>query len=131
MKKLSLFTGLCLFLSCISLTLPYSKFEGFSFTEFFYGHEYILAFVSVFLFSLVAMASWVKRSRTVSLLGLMLSLSNLFFSVFIMVTITVFRNAHLDFEFEYMYGIWVLLFAAVSLLIVSINDVVLTYKEKL
>lgn len=131
MKNLSLLTGLCFFLACISLALPFSKFEGLRFTEFFYGHEYILAFVSVFLFSLIAIASWVKRSRTVSLLGLLLSLSNVFFCVFIMVTITVFRNAHFDFEFEYMYGIWVLLFASVSLVIISVNDVILTYKKKL
>jgi hypothetical protein len=44
---------------------------------------------------------------------------------------TVFRSAHSNFEFEYMNGMWVLLFAAVSVLIASVFDVVQTFKKNL
>ena len=123
MKNLRLITVSCLILACASLAMPYSKFLEFGYTEIFYGSDYVLTWVSVFMFFLIVLVSWVKRSRTVALLGLLLSMSNMFFSIFIMITMTVFRSAHSNFEFEYMDGMWVLLFSTVLMFVVSVNDV--------
>ncbi|MFT6246513.1 MAG: hypothetical protein ACJAXI_003293 [Crocinitomicaceae bacterium] len=131
MKNLKFLTTSCLIIACASLAMPYSKFLELGYTDIFYGHDYVLTWVSMFMFFLITLVSWVKRSRTVALLGLLLSMSNIFFSIFIMITMTVFRSAHSNFEFEYMNGMWVLLFAAVSVLIASVFDVVQTFKKNL
>jgi hypothetical protein len=129
MKNLRLITVSCLILACASLAMPYSKFLEFGYTEIFYGSDYVLTWVSMFMFFLIVLVSWVKRSRTVALLGLLLSMSNMFFSIFIMITMTVFRSAHSNFEFEYMNGMSVLLFSAVLVLVASVSDVVQTLKK--
>ena len=131
MKNLRLITVSCLILACASLAMPYSKFLEFGYTEIFYGSDYVLTWVSMFMFFLIVLVSWVKRSRTVALLGLLLSMSNMFFSIFIMITMTVFRSAHSNFEFEYMNGMWVLLFSAVLMLVASVNDVVQTFRKNI
>jgi hypothetical protein len=131
MKNLKLLTTSCLIIAFTSLAMPYSKYLEFGYTEILYGHGYILSWVSMFIFFLIALVSWLKRSRTVSLLGLLLSMSNMFFSIFIMITMTVFRSSHSNFEFEYMNGMWVVLFAAVSILIASVIDVTQTFKKNL
>ena len=131
MKNLKLLTTSCLIIACASMAMPYSKYLELGYTEILYGHGYVLTWVSIFILFLITLVSWVKRSRTVSLLGLLLSMSNMFFSIFIMITMAVFRSAHYNFEFEYMNGMWVLLFAAVSILIASVIDVTQTFKKNL
>ncbi|NRA12074.1 MAG: hypothetical protein HRT57_08995 [Crocinitomicaceae bacterium] len=130
MKNLRFITAVGFILAFSSLAMPYSKFEEGDQIEILYGYEYILADVSLIMFLFIVISSWAKRTRTVSLLRLLLSLSNFFFCIFILIAMTVFRDAHSMFETEYMNGVLFLLFAGISLVFVSGIDVYQTFKRK-
>ena len=123
----SVFIGFLIALA--SLTLPFAILpEG---NHVFYGHKFILAYVSIFVAALIFVASWFKRTVTISLLSLLLAVSNLFFCVFLTVALSVFRDGHIDGVLEYGSGIYTLISSALFLLIVNGLDVYHSYKNRL
>lgn len=113
-----------------SLTLPYSQCVIPSCDIVFYGYQYPLAYVSVLMLLLVTIVSFVKRSVTISLLGLLFALSNFFFTIFLMVFVSFYNDGLFDSIMELGSGVYMNLIFAVFILVIGVIDIYKSYKKK-
>lgn len=113
-----------------SLTLPYSQCVIPSCDIVFYGYQYPLAYVSVLMLLLVTIVSFVKRSVTISLLGLLFALSNFFFTIFLMVFVSFYNDGLFDSIMELGSGVYLNLIFAVFILVIGVIDIYKSYKKK-
>jgi len=131
MKNVHLSLVLSLLAVVFSLTLPYSSCVNPGCNLVVYGFQSPLAYISVVMILLTTIASFVKRSVTISLLGLLFSLSNFFFLIFLIVVVSFFKQGMINYEMQLGSGIYVNLAAACFVLLVAVNDTYSSYKKKL
>lgn len=130
MKNLWYFTLPCFFIALTSLLLPFIEFGDPNEPHTLLGYQYAFVDIAVGIVSIISLTSLVKRSINISLLGLMFSLANLFFTLFLIIVIPVYNAGDTMDYSELGSGAFVLLTIAPCLVILSALDTYKSYKKK-